>query len=230
MEIDALIKTKLPDSLRHINETCKGLLCLDISCELMNVPFDSSQAIVFAVLRANLYKSKRNMIMKILNLSKVLDIRDIILKLEIFPFDVLEETANRIFAKYKEQKLFCGYANETSVAAMCVHFAGKIEKIKVPQNLLIQLSNLSSAQWKSMTKLWSPWALAIEKKKKLNQRKIMLNDMKEIDEIELEIPDVEKIKDDENDEEPYDDWAMRIIKKARQDLKKQKKSKVIIIL
>lgn len=165
--------------------------------------------------------------MKTLSLSKVLSIRDVILKLEIFPFDVLEETANKVFAKYKKQARYDVEPNETSVAAMCLYFAGKIEKIKVAKNSIQKISNLSMAQWRIMEKLWNPWASTVMCKKKLNQRKIHAT-RQHVEEPEQDILIEKKLAN--STEESYDDWAIRIVKKARQDMRKWKNVKVITIL
>lgn len=220
IEIESLIKAKSSEVVKHLNENFKTLLCLDISCELLNIPFNTQQAILSAATRKKEYGNNRKMIMKVLNLDKKMDINDVILKLGILQSGSLEKTARKIFDQYKREKPYSDEISHPSVVAMCVYFACKIEKVKVSKKTILAVSNLNNNQWSTMEKSWSPWALTVDTKKKSDKEN--LRETLQHEEQSVELRAKLKTRYDEHLEESYDDWSKRIIEKARAEQKRQK--------
>ena len=215
-EIDGLIKAKSSEIVKHLNENFKILLCIDISCELLNIPFNTTQAILSSSVRKREYNNNRKMILKILNLDKKMAISDVILKLGILQSTTLEKRAQKIYEQYRVEHAYSEEINHVSVIAMCVWYAAKTEKVKILKKNILVISGLNNPQWNAMCLSWSTWANVETKNKKKEKENV------EVVEVNVE-KSAPKLRNDE--EEPYDTWAKRILEKAHAELKILKKQK-----
>lgn len=221
-EIDGLIKAKSSEVVRHLNENFKTLLCIDISCELLNIPFNTSQAILTSSVRKREYNNNRKILLKILNLDKKMTISDVILKLGILQSTTLEKTAHKIFEQYRSEHAYSEEVNHISILTMCVYYAAKVEKVKIAKKNILTISSLNSAQWNGMMQSWSTWANIETKKKKVENVQEVEKDQEMNEESRSSIT-----KAKNNEEESYEIWAKRILEKAHAELKILKKQKTI---
>lgn len=221
IEIESLIKSKNSEVVKHLNENFKTLLCIDISCELLNIPFNSEEAIRIAGTRKREFNNNRKMLLKILNLDKKMDISDVILKLGILQSTSLEKTARKIFEQYRREQYRSDEVNHPSVVAMCVNYATKIEHVKIPKKNIVTISNLTTSQWNAMEKSWSSWAGSVETKKKNKKNKENVEDVVMQDEKNSE-QNIVSEQNKHEEEESYENWEKRILEKAHAALKAMK--------
>lgn len=146
-------------------------------------------------------------------------ISDVILKLGILQSTTLEKRAQKIYEQYRVEHAYSEEINHVSVIAMCVWYAAKIEKVKIQKKNILAISGLYSAQWNAMCLSWSTWA-NVETTKKKEKEKENVEDEQSVN---VENKSAPKLKNDE--EEPYDTWAKRILEKAHAELKILKKQK-----
>lgn len=150
-----------------------------------------------------------------------MDISDVILKLGILQSVSLEKTAQKIFEHYRREQTYSDEISHPSVVAMCVYYAAKIEKLKIVKKTILAISNLSSAQWSTMEKDWSSWALNVDLKKKRSNKENLSEVLKEQEKQncteKAAAPPIKRHHGDE--EESYDDWAKRILDKAHAELR-----------
>lgn len=144
-----------------------------------------------------------------------MDISDVILKLGILQSTTLEKTAQKIFEQYRREHAYNEDINHISVITMCVWYAAKIEKVKIMKKTILSISTLSASQWNGMVQNWSTWANVETKKNKTNVPEVLQE--QEANVVESTSSAAAKPKNGE--EESYDSWAKRILKKAHAELK-----------
>lgn len=145
-----------------LNDCAKTILCLDIACELFNIVFDTASGVQYSSLRKSNYERNRKMMIKLMNLNKKLDIKDVMLKIGLSNANV-EKSAKRIFKSY-EQSAADADLDHPQYVTMSVHQACKLEKVKIPKKNLIPLSNLKNNQWSLLEKSWDKFVASMETK------------------------------------------------------------------
>lgn len=201
-----------------LSDSARILICLDIGCELLNIPIDQTSAIRCSGQSKSHYLNQRKILIKVLNLTKTLSIDDVILRLSINNTAV-ENIAKRMFDAYqKDSRCELLDMEHPQYITMCVFQACKIGKVKVQKKNIMAISNLKPAQWSNLEKQWDKWLEASSfvnsigenaKHKEFGLR------IKESDQ-----PAIAKTssKSDGPETEDYDVWAKRITKEANDEL------------
>ncbi|XP_070501102.1 origin recognition complex subunit 6 [Chironomus tepperi] len=222
IEILELIKAKSSEILKHMNENAKVILCLDISCELLNYPFaETSLAIQQSCLKKSIYNKNKKILQKVLDLNKKLTIDEVIRKLSITHTNNVEKLAKEIFKDYMKQQTYEDQDINPAVFVMSVYFACKYENVKVLKKNVLNLSNLTHSQWGTMEKSWEKWTSSFNKKAKGSTKK-------ESEAVKENVPEsIEDVQEPVHTrrheaEETYDEWAKRILDKAYQELRTNK--------
>lgn len=223
MEILELIKAKSSEILKHMNDSAKIILCLDISCELLNHPFaETSLAINQSCLKKTVYSKNKKILQKVLDLNKKLTIDEVIRKLSISHTNNVEKLAKEIFKDYMKQQTYEDQDINPAVFVMSVYFAAKYENVKLLKKNVLNLSNLTHSQWGTMEKSWEKWTSSFNKKTKGGTKKEVEAVKENVPESNDDVQEVVKVKKTESTEETYDEWAKRILDKAYQELNANK--------
>lgn len=210
------MKIKAELITKSMNDCAKIVYCLDISCELMNIPFDESSGLRQASIRSkSSYQSNRKLLMKLLNLNKKMSISSLILKLGINNLNV-EKNSKKILDSYAKQNPQADL-DHPQYLVMSIYQSCKVEKVKVLKKNLVPLSNLKQNQWTMLEKSWDKWVGDVLK---VNKNK----ENRQIHEIVDESPQKQKEKQlkrkqhAEPEEEEYDVWKKRILEAAYAEL------------
>jgi hypothetical protein len=231
IEILELSKTKSSELLKHLNDTAKVILCIDISCELLNIPFaDTKAAIQLSSLRKIDYNKNRKIILKVLNLNKVITIDEIIRKLNVANPDLIQRTAKEIFKYYQKNQPYEEDIKEVhqSIFTMCVNYACKIEKVKLTKKNVLNISALTHTQFNQLEKSWLKWIPDVEKKltKKENKKQLIVNDnQNDMDANETKARDdnARNCNSECETRETFEQWRQRMLDKAFAELAAMKK-------
>lgn len=210
-EIQNLAAVKAAGCFSNINDYAKIIIYIDISCELQNVSFDSQAAISLTKMRKSLYNSSRQVLLKLLNLNKKMDVNVVVLKMGISNTNV-QKTALTIFDAYKNY--YEVDLDHPQYSFMSVYQACKLEKVKVAKKNFIAGSNLNLHQWTKLEKSWDSLVGSIGKADNENKSKLTKTEGAQ------EIGKTLKRKHEEITEiEDYDVWAKRTLAKAHAELK-----------
>lgn len=218
-----MIKIKCSEILKHINNNAQVIFCLDICCEVLNIPFcEPSLAEQYSCQKKSAYKKNRKILLKVLDLNKKMTIDDVIRKLGITNSSAVEKMAKEIFKTYMTQQAYENQDIDPSVFVMSVYFACKFENVKIAKKNVLNLSNLTHSQWGTMEKSWDKWTTSINSKKQSKTSKT--ESIKENVPVEtMDTQETQQVsKKLESFEEPYDVWAKRILEKAYAELKAKK--------
>lgn len=201
-----------------LNDSAKIILCLDISCEQFNIPFDEPAGIRLAGIRKTSYKNNRKNLIKLLNLNKKLGIAELTLKMGINSSNV-EKTANRIYEAYKKESFDADLDHPQFIAMSCYQ-ACKLEKFKVTKKPFIAASNLKPNQWNQLEKSWDKWTVNVGKSE--NMKKSTEDPQEESAGKKLNL---KRKHTAEPETEDYDVWAKRTLEKAQKNLEIQELQK-----
>lgn len=200
--------------MKHLNENAKIILCLDISCELLNLPFaDTKLAIQQACLNKSSYNKNRKTIQKVLDLNKKLTIDEVIRKLGITHSSAVEKKAKEIFRVYMNLQSFHNHDIDSSVFVMSVYYACKFENVKIAKKNVLNLSSLTHGQWVTLEKSWEKWVNDLNTNKK-DVKKDAGGGKENIVNNQMKVDSQKGTKRVEEAEETYDEWAKRILDAA----------------
>jgi transcription initiation factor TFIIIB Brf1 subunit/transcription initiation factor TFIIB len=214
-EIFDLLGIKCAGIAATLNDSAKVLLCIDISCEQVNIPFEESAGMKLSGMRKTSYKNYRNNFMKLLNLNKKLGIPEMILKLGVTSSNV-EKTAKKILDAYKKES-FEADMDHPQFIVMSIYQACKLEKVKAPKRNFVSASNLKPNQWSLLEKSWDKWTAGIGKSTKESSKVKQAEEEESAGKPERSL----KRKHAEPEVEDYDTWAKRTVEQAQKDLKLQ---------
>lgn len=153
--------------------------------------------------------------MRLMNLTKKLKVKDVVLKLGITNGNV-EKTATKIYDSYAKTAVQTDL-DHPQYLVMSVYQACKSEKVKAAKKILIPLSNLKPNQWSQLVKSWDKFVGSLVNLDKENLKgglKKAANDEQPTNGTELK-----RKHEAEPEIEDYDVWAKRTLDKARADLK-----------
>lgn len=216
-----MLTLKCSGIAKTLNDSAKVVLCLDISCELINISFNGSAGIKLAGLKKTSYKNNRNNLIKLLNLNKKLGIPEMTLKLGITSNNV-EKTAMKILETYKKESFEDTDLDHPQFVVMSIFQATKIEKVKATKTNFITASNLKPNQWNLLEKTWDKWTVNVGKSNKENVKSAAAEESAGKDEKVLK-----RKQTAEPDIEDYDVWAKKTLEQAYIDLAKKSKSLAI---
>lgn len=211
---------KSTGSISSLDDNKKKIVYLDISCELQNVPFDTSTAISLTKMRKSLYNSNRRTILKVLNLNKKQDVKAVLLKMGITNTNV-QKTAARIYEACKDQN-FQMDLDHPQVSFMSVYQACKVEKVKAVKKNFIAASNLNLTQWTKLEKSWDKWASLIGKADKENMKCQLITEVAAAQSAKEGGQKLKRKHEEPAEIENYDVWAKRTLEKAYAELKAMK--------
>lgn len=212
-EIINLVNIKCAGIAACLNDSAKVVLCIDISCELINIPFEETAGVKLSGLKKTSYKNNKKNLIKLLNLNKKVGIPEMILKLGVANSNV-EKTAKKIFDAYKKES-FESDLEHPQFITMSIYQACKIEKVKAPKKSFIAASNLKPNQWNLLEKSWDKWTKEISSKS--NKENVQKVEAESAGKPEKTL----KRKQAEPEIEDYDVWAKRTLEKAANELKLQ---------
>lgn len=202
----------------RLNDCAKAVLCLDISCELLHIAFDTKNGIQYSSLRKANYDNNRKMMMKLMDLNKRLKIEDVILKMGLSNVYV-EKSAKRIYEAYEQMAGEFTDFDHPMIVTMSVYQACKLEKVVVAKKSFIALSNLKNFQWSIMEKSWDKITVSIKKSDTENSLVCVQQNLSA-----LQVNENNK-KFEESEIEDYDVWAKRTISKAKAELELLRRKK-----
>jgi len=211
-EIYDLIAIKSSGVSATLNDCAKTILCIDISSEFLGIAFDKANGVKFSSMKKTMYNDRRNLLMKLMNLDKKLNINDFTLKMGVCNGNV-EKAAKTIYETFQKDSANIDLDHPQYIT-MSVYQACKKEKVKVAKKEFIAASNLKLNQWCLMEKSWDKWISAI----KFSSEEMR----KKINENSTERPKLKRKLDAEPEIEDYDVWAKRTLEKARAELKNLK--------
>lgn len=195
-----------------INDSVKAIICVDISCEFLGIPFDDGVAVSLSCMRIRAYQKNRNTFLKLLNFNKTPDVPALMRSMQI-PNKAVEETAKKLQKNFKEKNEDLDLDHPQYVA-MSVYQACKLEKVKVFKKPFIRASNLTPQQWSQMEKKWDSFAGDTKSSTKKTSSKVGNGQ-----EIALEAEPVILVENLPDELLDYDEWAKRTIAKAEAELK-----------
>lgn len=211
-ELLELISQKTTSNM-GINDQVKKNICVDISCELLNIPLDSHIAGNLSGLRKVRYQRQKNSLMKIMNLNKQLDVTTMMLKLRITNSNV-EKTANKILEAFRKDYGQQMDLDHPQYVAVSVYKACMLAKVKVVKKNIIAASNLKANQWSKLEKACDKLVNDVEKFSEENEK----DSESGVPQHSENKPGLTRKLDAEPEVEDYDEWAKRTLTKARADL------------
>lgn len=148
---------KLKSTSTIAKETAKIVLCIEWASILCGTNLDHDQAVKLSGLNKTDYKRQKDLIDKLLSLSKKLTLDEICAQLEIN--DRLKNDARQLFNQYIANESHCGDANSTSILAMAIYQSLKLRKMKNSQAKasLLHISKLNPKAWKQLEEHWDTW-------------------------------------------------------------------------
>jgi hypothetical protein len=197
-----------------INEGAKTILSLDISCELLNIAFETASAVKHSSMRKRIYDNYRKTFLKLMKLDKKTSIRDLILKRGISNAKV-DPTAHKIYEAYQNSTDGIDL-DHPQYMAMSVFEACKLEGVKVSKKDFISISNLKPNQWTLLEKTFDKIANSVGKLGKENSNNKFPTDC----DTNVTETKLKRKVEAEPEIEDYDVWAERTLKKAYAELEK----------
>lgn len=209
-EIYDLISLK--GNLISLNDSAKTMISIELAAQHLNIPFESQQIIKCSAMTKKSYVNSRDVIMKLLNFNKKLDVAGFMLKVGILN-KAVETRAKRIFEacerNWSDQDL-----DHPQYVSMSVYHASKLEKLKVSKNLFLKASNLKSKQWSLLEKSFESLISNIPNSPKKEKRQ----DIKK--ENEGAAVRTLKRKHETVELDDYDEWAKKTIAEAEAELQR----------
>lgn len=201
----------------QLNDKAKIIICIDISCELLGIAFDTPTAVQHSAVGKNPYFNSKKTFMKLLNLNKKLNVADVLNKVGVLNDKVLK-TAKLIFIEFLKSAANQDVDHPQYVIMSCWQ-ACKVENVKAPRKKFTDLCHLNVDKWNKLELSWD-WQGSI---KKGNQKKVSKTGDKENGQTDEVIQNKLKRKlNAEPELEDYDVWAERILAKAHAQLKRSK--------
>lgn len=208
-EIRNLIDIRLVGSSIALNDSAKIVLSIDISCELLRIPFNSQYGISHSSMKKNQYNKARKTLVKLLGYNKKLDVAGVMLKLGIRN-EAVESLAKKIHATCLENADEFDDLDPQYWSSMSVYQACKLEKSgKVFKKNFIEISNLIPAVWKELEKKCDLWVSKMPTTTK-ETPKVAETAQTRIEE--------ESKQTGETELEDYDEWAEKIITQSEAEL------------
>lgn len=204
----------------RLNDCAKAILCLDISCELLKIAFDTKDGIQYSSLRKSNYINYRSTFMKLMDLNKKLEIEDVMMKMGLSNVYV-EKNAKRIYQEHEQNARELTDLDHPMIVTMSVYQACKLEKLIVAKKSFIALSNLKNFQWSIMEKSWDRLAASI-KNNDIGNSAVCAQQNLIIEQVNGSI---NKKLEVEPEIEDYELWAKRTITAARAELKSLRSQK-----
>ncbi|CRL03359.1 CLUMA_CG016263, isoform A [Clunio marinus] len=216
-EIRDIIAIKSSGMEATVNDSAKTIICLDISCELLNIAFDTALGIRLSSIRKSAYNKYRQLMMKLMKFNKTPNISDVVLKMRIQDENV-QKTARKIFETFQKNSPHIDLDHPQYVQ-MSVYQACKIHKYKASKKDFRNGSNLNVTQWSQLETAWDKWVHCIESKEKVIKQTAENIALKSTEDHQ---PTLKRNHEIEEEAENYDVWAKRILDKAYEEMKKEK--------
>lgn len=197
-----------------LNDNSKLIICIDISCKMLNITLDSQEAYKYSALRKTRYDKSLQTIMKLMNFNKELEIKDVALKMEIINPSI-EKTAKKIIKAYAEQKTEVDL-DHPQYNTMSVYQACKVENVKTNKKKFIAMSNLKPNQWAKLEKMFDEVRADIKPDQPNNNTNQKSSEIIEQASNESSKTLKRKIAPEVED---YESWKKRTLAKAYADLK-----------
>ncbi|KAL5286600.1 ORC6 family protein [Megaselia abdita] len=219
-ELIRLLDIRSTQSVQHIGEYAKVVICIDLAANLLNVGLDTENALKVSGLKKSQYLNNKRMFEKILDLNKPLTINDICIQLGA---QEVSKKAKDLFEFYKSHNKDLADNEDIShpqYATMAVYQAGKILKKKIPKQKITSLSHLKPVQWTNLEKKWDKF---IDENPNLKtDLSLVKRVIKEDEENQKPQKSQEKVKKVKVTIQPYEDWKNNMLDFARSGLAIQK--------
>lgn len=207
------------------SETTRIAVCIDLVCEIRGISIDLTDILNVTATRKANYLSYKHLFEKLLNIKKSLGVNEICIQLGLSEVKVDAEKILKFYQTTTGSSL--NDLKHPQYATMSVFMACMKQKVRVSKQKFIPLSQLKPAQWNILEGQF-------EKILKINEGKTESSKTsKHIGkEYKMEVDDKEfggvrkKINSDDQEEESYEHWKERVLKKAYEDLKRIKKEEI----
>lgn len=217
---------KLKSVSATASDTTKVVVCIDLVSELRGIPLELTDLIQVAGVRKTNYISTRRLFENLLNINKVVGVKEICIQLGISEVQSEAEKILKIYQQTAE-----GDSNDLKhpqYAAMAVYMACKKLKVKASKQKLVPLSRLKPTQWTLLEKRFDKVLEVYEEqktgtKKKRNKENSVGEEMEVDNQEEIggtKKKNVNNNRANRDEEEDFEHWKARVLKKAYEDLKR----------
>ncbi|XP_053688659.1 origin recognition complex subunit 6 [Sabethes cyaneus] len=218
-ELLRLLQIKSVGSVANLGDYAKAIICVDLACSLLGLPFDAESAVKLSGLKKTAYANNRRTLEKLLDINQVIGINEICIQLGLHQ---AQKEATALLDSYRK---YSGGANgevdftHPQYAAMALFLACKRLKIKPPKAKLIAFSHLKPTLWSLLEKNWEKFLASASNmdaaKGKQRAKDEIMPAVEQVTQKQsngLKHSSPEKI-------EPYGNWKKRMLEKAYRELK-----------
>lgn len=181
---------------------------------MLSIAFDANEGHKYSTLRKTQYNKHRQTLMKLMNFNKKLEIKDVVMKMEITNPSI-ERTAKKVLIAYVKQAVDVDL-DHPQFQTMSVYQACKIENVKTTKKKLIAMSNLKPNQWTQLEKIFDTDIQPLIKPEKPN--KVGLQSSEIIEQASNESSQQQKRKMKTPEVEDYETWKKKTLAKAYAEL------------
>ncbi|KAK3923173.1 Origin recognition complex subunit 6 [Frankliniella fusca] len=209
---------------RHINDTGRVVICLDLAAKMVDHPFDKTDLLRLAGLNKAQYANSVNLIENLLELSKPVNVQSLCVQLGV---SEVAPTAQKVLNKYAEIQSHGpngGRLIDTTLPvyhSVSVLIACKYNKVKVDKAKLVEASRVKKVQFDKLVEDFTPVldSLGTREKKTATKRSHKLIDLvskmdedAETDSKTSESTEIDRSSDPDN--EDFEVWKKRILSEA----------------